>query len=302
MTAELKRHTTIASDGTPIAWYEQGQGAPILLAGGLLGRHAIWRPLWQGLDQHYRFVTWDYRGLWNSGRPSDVNRLSMECHVEDQRRTMEAAGAETMVLVGWSTGVQMNLEFYRRWPERVTAMVMICGTYGRAFEHALNWQGTQHVIPLAAQAAMTMQRLVSSTMGRLAGSQRVIRYLKLTGAVAPTADEEALRSILEELAAVDVSMFMNVVLGMEDQDATDLLGQVRVPVLVVSGQRDLLVPPRIARKMTRRLPDAELMVVPDGTHYTPLEFPDLMSLRIEKFLRDIRYGLRPMPRRGRRRR
>jgi pimeloyl-ACP methyl ester carboxylesterase len=79
---------------------------------------------------------------------------------------------------------------------------------------------------------------------------------------------------------------------MEEQDATELLEHVTVPVLVLAGDRDVLVPLRVARKMARRIPEAELTVLPGATHYAPIEYPELISLRVEKFLRDIGYGQR----------
>jgi pimeloyl-ACP methyl ester carboxylesterase len=281
-----------STDGTSISWYHLGRGAPVVLAGGLLGRYVVWRSIWDALADRYRFIGWDYRGLWGSSRPSDFDRFSLDWHAEDQRCAMDEAGVERALLVGWSTGVQVNFEFYRRWPERVAAMVAICGTYGRAFEGALGWSGTQHVIPRAAQAATEMRELVSSTLGRLAGSRRLVQYLKLTGAVAPTADEEALLTMANELADLDVPAFMAVVRCMEEQDATELLEHVTVPVLVLAGDRDVLVPLRVARKMARRIPEAELTVLPGATHYAPIEYPELISLRVEKFLRDIGYGQR----------
>jgi len=290
VTTELREHMTKSTDGTPIAWHELGSGAPVVTAGGLVGRRVVWEPLWRALGDRHRFVGWDYRGLWGSGRPDDLRRFSIDWHAEDGRAVMDAAHADSAVLVGWSTGVQVNFEMYRRWPERVVAMIVICGTYGRAFEGALGWRGTQHVIPRAARAATQLHALVSSTLGRLAGNRRLVQYLKLSGAVGPTADEEALRIMASELAAVDVTAFMSVVRRMGQHDATDLLQDIAVPVLIVAGERDVLVPLRVAHKMARRIPRADLLIIPDATHYAPIEYPELLSLRIEKFLREIGYG------------
>lgn len=287
MNRRPTEHRLAADDATELTWYELGAGPPIAVAGGLVGRHVIWQPLWDALGPRFHFVGWDYRGLWGSSRPREMGHFSIDWHADDLRAVLDAAGVERTVLVGWSTGVQVGFEFYRKWPERVAGLVLICGTYGRAFEGALGWQGTHHVIPRAAHAATHLQQLVSSTLGRLAGSRRLIRYLKLTGAVGPTADEEALRTITEELAHIDVSAFMTLVRRMEDHDATDLLEAIDVPVLVVSGDRDVLIPKRIGRKMVRRIPQSELLEMPGATHYAPIEYPELLSLRVEKFLRDI---------------
>jgi hypothetical protein len=41
--------------------------------------------------------------------------------------------------------------------------------------------------------------------------------------------------------------------------------------------------------MARQIPRAEILVVRGGTHYTAVEFPELVSLRIERFYREHRF-------------
>jgi len=57
-------------------------------------------------------------------------------------------------------------------------------------------------------------------------------------------------------------------------------------VLIIAGDRDLFAPRELAFQMARRIPEAETLIVPGGTHFVPLEYPELVSLRIEKFVRD----------------
>ncbi|HEX6767372.1 MAG TPA: alpha/beta hydrolase, partial [Polyangiaceae bacterium] len=72
--------------------------------------------------------------------------------------------------------------------------------------------------------------------------------------------------------------------ALNEHDGAGALARVTTPVLVVTGSRDLLLPPRVASDLAARLPRAELYVVPDGTHYAPAEFPDLVNARIDRFL------------------
>ena len=72
------------------------------------------------------------------------------------------------------------------------------------------------------------------------------------------------------------------------------LPEVDVPTLVVVGDRDLFTPRKAAEKIVRKVPGAELMVVPGGTHYVAVEYPELINLRLEKFFLERGYPPRPV--------
>ena len=55
-------------------------------------------------------------------------------------------------------------------------------------------------------------------------------------------------------------------------------------MLVVGGERDPFTPMSCSVDLVRGLPDAELAVVPRATHFAPLEYPDWINERVERFL------------------
>ena len=63
-----------------------------------------------------------------------------------------------------------------------------------------------------------------------------------------------------------------------------MLPTVRVPTLVIAGERDFFCPPRVAREMARHIPGAELFVVPGGSHAAIIEQPELFDARLARFL------------------
>src|SRR2546428_815329 len=62
------------------------------------------------------------------------------------------------------------------------------------------------------------------------------------------------------------------------------LPHVNVPTLIVAGTEDTFTPYWLSQEMHSRIPDAELLTVPGGTHVAPIEHPELITLRLEKFL------------------
>jgi len=70
----------------------------------------------------------------------------------------------------------------------------------------------------------------------------------------------------------------------QEHDAGNLLGEIRAPTLVVAGERDLFTPRHLSVEMSTRIPDADLLEIPRGSHAALIEQPELINLRLEKFL------------------
>ena len=69
-----------------------------------------------------------------------------------------------------------------------------------------------------------------------------------------------------------------------EHSCEDILHKIDVPVLIVAGEHDTFTPVWLSEKMHCEIPDSEMLMVPDGTHTAPIELPELVCLRLEKWL------------------
>lgn len=268
----------------PIAYYQAGAEGPVLLlANGLGGPVGAFRHQVAHFSRRYRVVTWDYRGLYGSRSASSIDRVDVASQADDLERVLEAVGAETAVLVGWSMGVQVVLELVARRPERASHLVLMSGTYGRPFA-SVQLPGAERWLSPLIFGAQKNVRLVSQVVERLARSRRAANWVRRLRIVNPRFETDSLLSLAEEFTTIDFEIYLRTLRALNDHDGSSGLERVNAPVLVVTGSRDLILPPRAARDLASRLPRAELYVVADGTHYAPAEFPDLVNARIDRFL------------------
>jgi pimeloyl-ACP methyl ester carboxylesterase len=272
-------------DGTRIFWRASGEGAPpIVLCDGIGCAGYIWGRLAPDLARRYRTIHWNYRGHGRSDVPRDLARLTLQDCVDDLLAVMDDAGERRVVLAGHSMGVQVVLEAHRRAPERVLALVLVCGSPGRPLD-------TFHDSKLMALAFPTLKALVLEfpEVARLAFrtvlptrfALEVGRWLEVNRQLMPVED---LRRYLEDLAHVDPAIFVRMLESAAASDLGDHLPAVDVPTLVVAGEKDTFTPMWLSERMHAAIPGAELLVLPAGTHTGPLEHPELVSLRLEKFL------------------
>ncbi len=274
-------------DGTEIAWHRVGRGAPpVLLCNGLGGSWKAWWHQIEHFSGRHPFVSWDYRGLYRSAPPRLPDALRVEEHALDGLAVMDAAGLERAMLFGWSMGVQVALELFRRAPERVEALVLMSGVAGRPWESVLGLRPMRHLLPPLVRTARRAHRLVEHLLARVTRWPEAIAWAKRIGLAAPELDEELLHELAESFTELDMDAYLRILELLGEHDAHDVLPHVRRPALVVVGDRDVFTPRAAAERMVRALPEAELLVVPGGTHYVAVEHPELINLRIDKFLRE----------------
>lgn len=283
-------------DGASLYFQVMGEGAPgMVLCDGLGCDGFAWKYLLPYLGRRHRVLRWHYRGHGRSSTPTDRTRIGMLYTCDDLQRVMDAAGQERAVLFGHSMGVQVALEFHRRYASRVAGLVLLCGSYGNPLD-------TFHDSTLLKRLFPTLRRVVERFPERAARFVRGVLSTELAVQVAISMEmnrdliaRNDLAPYFAHLANMDPVVFVRTLDSMAAHNAWDHLAHVDVPTLVIAGERDRFTPGWLSRKMAAQIPGAELMLIPEGTHTAPLEAPGLVELRVERFLSE-RLGMGPAPR------
>jgi pimeloyl-ACP methyl ester carboxylesterase len=291
-----------AQDGTDLAAFDSGPVAgsadrPVIaLVNGLGGNIEAWRYFTDFFAPRFRVVSWDYRGLYASG-PAAANDYAVSTHADDLQAVLDHFGVQNAVLVGWSMGVQVSIEQVRRRPQSVAGLVLINGTYGKplstAFGKVLGKSPIRPMIPAILKAVESVAHLAKPAQPmaqKVVQTRAALMTLRGLGLVSATLDEAMFTKLATEVALLDMPRYMAILNALGDHCAEAVLPSIAVPTLVISGDRDLFTPVEQSREIARRVTDAELLVIPGGTHYTPLEFPELIHLRVQKFLHE-RFGV-----------
>ncbi len=278
-------------DGTSLAVHatrEPFPGAPVVvLANGLGGPLLAWRPLIDDLRDRYRIVTWDYRGLYGSSRPprEGPGAFSIPRHVDDLAAVLRSQHVRRASFVGWSMGVQVVIEAYAAMPEVTANLVLLNGTFGRPLHTAAPVAFLGPLVPRAVAIAETLHLVVGHATRRVSSFSRTVRILKALGLIGENLDDEECTALVKSFGQLDMQAYLRNLSALGEHDASPILGRITVPTLVITGDRDRMTPRGLSQQMVGRIPEAELLIVRGGTHYTAVEYPELVNLRIERFYR-----------------
>jgi pimeloyl-ACP methyl ester carboxylesterase len=278
-------------DGTRLAWYEAGRrdGPTLVFMSGLGGGFGIWRPFVERFAARCRLVGWDYRGLYRSGTPASREALSMDHHIGDLLALLEHAQVEAPILVGWSMGVQLGLELHRHHAEVPRALIGVHGTSGRPLA-TIDSPGSARVARAVLALLERAERNLAPLGPPLVEAPGVLRSFmflcRSLGLMTPGVDVDAFRDMARDWTRLDFGVYARTLAHVFDHDASDLLGRIETPTLIVAGGLDPLTPARAALEMVRFMPHAELALVEDATHFGLLEQPAAITGHVARFLRE----------------
>ncbi|MCA9899971.1 MAG: alpha/beta hydrolase [Ardenticatenaceae bacterium] len=239
--------TWTAPDGSEIN-FEQYGGDPnkphLLLLPGLLGAiSSQWRPFLKPLSEQFQLLLVDLRGHGRS--QNNAPTLNVTQMAEDMIGLLDALKIERLHIAGYSLGGYLGLMMAMRQPRRVATLLM----------HATKFYWT------AESAGQMVQQLNPDVM-----AEKVPTY---ADQLVKEHGGRQWRTLVRQAAELTVSL-------VEGGIAERLLKNVQVPVLVSVGDRDELVLLPEAFRLSRALPNGELLVLPNTRH--PLQTVRLVPL------------------------
>lgn len=261
--------------GATIEYDDQGQGDALVLIHGSPFNRSMWDPQTAILQSSYRVVTFDLRGYGRSTAPvSEKTFLSDFAH--DTADLMDTLNIPAAGVMGLSMGGQIALEFYRLYPQRVTALIL-ADTFAQ-LDTPENKQNRY----------WTADRLMREGMQGYAQDNLSKMICPQTIATQPAVVQHVMEMMLTTPPAGAAAALRG---RAERQDYTEILSQIAAPTLIVVGDQDAFTPVSDAKYMHERIPQSELVVIEQAGHMPNLEQPEAFNQALRGFLeKTIRIG------------
>ncbi len=265
-------------DGHRLAYVRCGAGEPLLLIHGLTTSSFIWDDLLPILEARHDVIAVDLLGTGNSDRPVPSD-CSLSAHADRLVSFVDKLGLERFHLVGHDIGGGIAQIISVRNTDRVA-------TLGLVNSVGYDYWPVQPIValrtPILRQLAMASLDL---GMLRLVIRRAVHRRERIT--------PEIFERIRNEIAIPKSRRaFLNSTRCLNNSDLTvidDDLPKLRIPVLIVRGERDVYLSPKIADRLHREIPSSRLVKVPIAGHFIQLDEPLLLATAILEHIKDSRH-------------
>ena len=273
-----------SKDGTALFYRRTGTGSPLVLCDGLLCDGHVWKYLVPALRSDHEIVHWNYPGHGKSADPMPWADLSVERLADDAAAVIEDAGLGPCVMIGHSLGVQVALETWRRHPQRVRGLILVCGSPGRIVEEFHESAILEVLVPLLDVLTRFLPRQTGKIWKALPAdwlTRLTMRTREVNRRLIKAAD---IGEYLGRMTRVEFRVGLHILESAGRHDASPYLHSVDVPTLVIAGEEDRFTPPRRSSYMASMIPGAQLMMAKGGTHSLPIELPELVNIKVRRFL------------------
>ena len=255
----------------------------VLLSHHFYGSTRTWRHVAANLADDHRVVAFDRPGFGLTERPARTGRRTPE--VSPYRRATAARigwglldhlDVDRAVLVGSSAGGTNVLEMYRRQPERVRALVLLSPAITGDVGPPGPLRRPLRSAPARAVGAALVRRLT-----RNVDVERISRSW-FAPQRATVDDAEPYQRMLH-VDGWDQGLW-DAITAEHPPDLREVVRSVEVPTLVVTGDHDRVVAPRLSRATAAAIPGAHFAVLEDCGHIPQEERPGALLAVIRDFL------------------
>ncbi len=235
---------------TKLVYHRSGSGAPLLLIHGFPLDHAFWNPLLPHLEAHFDCVVPDLRGFGDS--PAAERGYSLDEMAADLGSLLSELRLPAAFLAGHSMGGYVAMAFARCFGSQLLGLGIL-GSQSAADtpeKKAARYDTIAQVKRQGINAVLGMAEKLSANPEHLPILQQLIQRQSPAGVMG------ALQAMAER------------------PDSLPALSALTVPIVIVHGLEDSLVPPARAREIKAALPFALLTELPGIGHSPPLESPE----------------------------
>ena len=272
-------HVTV--HGHRRAYVRAGSGPVVLLLHGLGCDHTTWGPVIDSLSRTHTVIAPDLLGHGSSDKPRAD--YSVGGYANGMRDLLTVLGIDTATVVGHSFGGGVAMQFGYQYPERTERLVLVgSGGLGPEVNPAIRVitpPGFQQV--MGVLAAPGLRHVATTTMRVLARTG--ISQLRDLGEVAAIYDsfkDPSARAAIRHVVRAVVDWKGQIVTMADRAYLTEAM-----PMCVIWGADDLVIPVSHASNASALAPTARVEIIPNAGHFPHRDHPERFAKIVRDFIR-----------------
>ncbi len=236
-------------------------------------------------EMGYQILLHDYRFHFASSQDGDIETCNFPNIAKDLHELLASLNIKKTLFVGHSMGVNICLEHARRYPEDVTAQVLISGTVVPPQDIMFDSNVVDLAMPFIESLTKKYPGLYKA-IWKHSFKNPIAQYAIFDGGFNKKQVEmEFVQLYMKKISELPENLFFHLLKLMHDHDVINHLESINTPTLVIGGDKDKIIPNYLQQILTKHLPNSQLYIVKDGSHVPQADFPEMINHRINQFMK-----------------
>lgn len=246
---------------------EKGKGIPVILIHGVGLDNSIFRYQIDFLSKYFRVIAYDMIGHGKSEKPE--GKYELVDYAEQLKNLMENLNIEKANIVGFSMGAMVSQLFAILYPEKVLSLSLLSAVANRDNSQQ------QNVLKRVKQVKDNGHlSTVDAAIERWFSSEFSLSNKELVNEI-----KDILKRNDSEAYLKSYSLF-----AVSDLRLWPLLSKINSPTFIITGENDIGSNPDMARKMGEKIPNSQVVIVPNIKHMLPIEGAEELNNYLLSFL------------------
>ncbi len=247
-------------DGLKINYIKKGKGKTVLILPGWGTVINTYNTLIDGVSEYANVICLDMPGFGDSDEPK--NAWNIDNFIDFVIDFIESQKIKELDLIGHSNGGRIIIKMMSRKLKFKVNKIIFIGSAGIVHKKSLKLRIRTRIFKIGKKIALSklMKKIFPDMLNKLQSYFGSDDYRNSS----PVMRETMVKII--------------------NEDVREYLPNIKVPTLLIWGERDIATPLEDAKIMEKMIPDAGLIMIKDCTHYVFLENPAYVNLIIKNFL------------------
>ena len=256
-------------NGTTIHYVDEGdrKNPPLVFIHGFPFSYELWTPQIDYFKRDFRTIAYDVRGHGKS----DVGdgQYTIELFVDDLIGLLDNLAINEATLCALSMGGYIALRAVERNPERIASLILAdTGPYADSNEAKL-------------RRAAQIKSIKSGALDAFIEGFLKAAFTPESFTVRPV-EVERIRKMIQLNEPLGICGTLLAMAGRTD--TTGALEKIKVPTLILVGEKDPVTPPSLSQLMHEKIGGSELRMIPNSAHASNLENPEEFNRLVADFL------------------
>ena len=231
--------------------------ASVLVLSHALGLSlTMWDPQVAPLSRAFRVVRYDHRG--HGGSPVPAGPYTIEELGRDLIHLLDRLGLDRVSLCGLSLGGMVGMWIASNAPKRIDRLVLCC-------------TAAQMPRPddFAVRARTVREHGIEPVADTLIGRWFTRRFR--------VHHPDTVARIRDLLLSTPREGYAGACEAIAQMDLREDVSRIKAPTLAIAAEQDQSTPPELSREIARRIPGAEVVVIPDAAHIANIEQSEIVT-------------------------